>query len=129
MGHAHGVDSGISTEKCRKVKQRFADRPVTLISLDRNQDLQHIGEKVLKASIERAKEFIKLGHASDGTSAKVNPNDLPQEVTQSRTIEQIGNSLTQLGPFGVDLGRCIPATAIADAIGSISIFVARIHLE
>jgi sugar phosphate isomerase/epimerase len=104
-GHAHGVEPGISTDKRREVKKRFADSPVKLIGLGSNQDFHHVDANALKSSINRAKEFIKLGHEIAGSGVKVKPNDLPKEVPQQKTIEQIGKALNELGAFASNLGQ------------------------
>jgi sugar phosphate isomerase/epimerase len=104
-GHAHGVEPEISAQKRTEVKQRFADSPITLIGMGTNQDFHHPDSKVLRASIDRAKKFIKLSHDIGGTGVKVKPNDLPKEVPHEKTIEQIGKSLNDLGAFGAELGQ------------------------
>src|SRR3954466_12799424 len=58
-GHAHGVEPGISANKCRELKQRFADSPVKLVGLGSNEDFHDLDSNSLRASIDRAKEFIK----------------------------------------------------------------------
>lgn len=103
--HKHGVDPEISAEKRREVKQRFADSPVKLVGVGSNQAFHYPDQAQLRASIERAKAFIKLSHDVGGSGAKVKPNDLPKDVPQQKTIEQIGRSLNELGAYAADLGQ------------------------
>lgn len=103
--HAHGVDPEISSEKRVEVKKRFADCPITLVGLGCNECFHHADPKVLAASIARAKQFIQLGHDVGGSGVKVKPNDLPKDVPQEKTLEQIGKSLNTLGAFAADLGQ------------------------
>jgi sugar phosphate isomerase/epimerase len=104
-GHAHGVEPSISSAKRREVKQRFADSPVKLVGLGSNEDFHDIDASSLQASIQRAKEFIKLSHDLGTSGVKVKPNDLPKEVSQQKTIEQIGKSLNELGAYAADHGQ------------------------
>ena len=103
--HAHGVEPGISADKRREVKKRFADSPVTLVGLGSNEDFHDIDAKSLRTSIDRAKEYIKLSQEIGGSGVKVKPNDLPKEVPRQKTIEQIGKALNELGAFASDLGQ------------------------
>ncbi len=104
-GHAHGVEPSISADKRREVKQRFADSPVKLLGLGSNEAFHNVDASSHKSSIDRAKEFIKLSHAIGGSGVKVKPNDLPKEVPQQKTIEQIGKALNELGAFAADFGQ------------------------
>jgi len=104
-GHAHGVEPGISADQRSEVKKRFAGSPVTLVGLGSNEDFHDVDAKSLRSSIDRAKEFIKLSHEIGGSGVKVKPNDLPKEVPQQKTIEQIGKALNELGVFASDLGQ------------------------
>jgi sugar phosphate isomerase/epimerase len=104
-GHAHGVEPGISADKRREVKQRFADSTVKLVGLGSNEDFHDVDANSLKSSIDRSKEFIQLSHDIGGSGVKVKPNDLPKEVPQQKTVEQIGKALNELGAFAADLGQ------------------------
>lgn len=104
-GHAHGVEPDISADKRREVRKRFADSPVKLVGLGSNEDFHDVDANSLKNSMDRAKEFIKLSHEIGGSGVKVKPNDLPKEVPQQKTVEQIGKSLNELGVFASDLGQ------------------------
>jgi sugar phosphate isomerase/epimerase len=120
--HAHGVEPEISDNQRRDVKTRFADSPITLVGLGCNEDFHDVDPSSLKKSIERAKAFIRLGHDVGGSGVKVKPNDLPSEVEQQKTIEQIGKALNQLGAYAADYGQqlrlevhgqCAPLPTIA----------------
>jgi sugar phosphate isomerase/epimerase len=104
-GHAHGVEPNISADKRREVKKRFADSPVKLVGLGSNEDFHDVDAISLKNSVDRAKEFIKLSHDIGGSGVKVKPNDLPKEVPQQKSIEQIGKSLNELGAFAAGYGQ------------------------
>jgi sugar phosphate isomerase/epimerase len=103
--HAHRVEPTLSVKQRREVKRRFADSPVMLVGLGSNEDFHDADATSLKASIKRAKEFIKLSHDVGGSGAKVKPNDLPNGVPHERTIEQIGRALNELGSYAADYGQ------------------------
>ena len=105
--HAHGVESNLSAQQRREVKKRFDDSPVTLLGPGTNFAFHHANASRLRKDIEGAKEYIKLSHDCGGTGVKVKPNDLPKNVPQDKTIEQIGKSLNELGRFGADYGQKI----------------------
>ncbi len=103
--HAHGVEPSIGAAKRAEVKKRFADCPVVFVGMGCNEAFHSPDPKELKASIERAKGFIKLSHDLGGSGAKVKPNDLPKGVPQEKTIEQIGRALNELGKYAAAYGQ------------------------
>lgn len=103
--HAHGVEPKISPAKRAEVKKRFADSSVVLVGLGSNEAFHHPDPQRLQQAIERTKAFIKLSHDVGGRGVKVKPNDLPKEVPQEKTIEQIGKALKELAAFGADYGQ------------------------
>ncbi|MBN2183384.1 MAG: sugar phosphate isomerase/epimerase, partial [Sedimentisphaerales bacterium] len=103
--HAHGVEATLDAQKRSEVKKLFDDSPVTLVGLGTNFDFHHTNQQNLERSIEGAKRYIQLSHDVGGTGVKVKPNNLPPDVPQEKTIEQIGKSLNELGRFGADLGQ------------------------
>ncbi|HCO93735.1 MAG TPA: xylose isomerase, partial [Phycisphaerales bacterium] len=105
--HAHGVESNLNARQRRDVKKRFDDSPVTLLGPGANFAFHHADASRLRKDIEGAKEYIKLSRDCGGTGIKVKPNDLPRNVPQEKTIEQIGKSLNELGRFGADYGQQI----------------------
>ena len=105
--HAHGVESDLSAAQRREVKKRFDDSPVMLLGPGTNFAFHHADASRLRKDIDGAKEYIKLSRDCGGTGVKVKPNDLPKNVSQEKTIEQIGKSLNELGRFGADYGQKI----------------------
>ena len=105
--HAHGVEATLNAEQRQQVKKRFDDSPVMLVGLGTNFAFHHVDHEKLKRDIEGAKEYIKLSHDVGGSGVKVKPNDLPKNVPHEKTIEQIGNSLNEVGRFGADYGQQI----------------------
>ena len=105
--HAHGVESDLNTRQRREVKKRFADSPVTLVGLGTNFAFHHTDPARLRRDINGAKEYIRLSNDVGGSGVKVKPNDLPKDVPQEKTVEQIGKALNELGRFGADYGQKI----------------------
>jgi sugar phosphate isomerase/epimerase len=105
--HAHNVMPNLNAAQRLEVKKRFVDSPVQLIGLGTNQQFDYVDQGKLKASIERAKEFIRLSADVGGTGVKVKPNALHKEVPVEKTITQIGESLNELARYGAELGQQI----------------------
>ncbi len=105
--HAHGVESNLNAAQRREVKKRFDDSPVMLLGPGTNFAFHHADPTRLRKDIDGAKEYIKLSHDCGGSGVKVKPNDLPKNVPQEKTIEQIGESLNELGQYGADYGQMI----------------------
>ncbi len=105
--HAHGVEPTLSAARRKEVKKMFADSPVKIVGLGTNQQYDFIEPDKLKESIERTKEFIKLGADIGGSGVKVKPNAFHKEVPHGKTIEQIGKALNEVGKFGADYGQKI----------------------
>jgi sugar phosphate isomerase/epimerase len=105
--HAHGVEPSLSAQERLEVKKRFADSPVELLGPGTNECYDSPDPKKLAASIEATKAFVKLSHDCGGSGVKVKPNDLPKDVPQEVTIEQIGKSLNVVAAFAADYGQRI----------------------
>lgn len=106
-GHAHKVERNLSRAQRAEVKQRFADSPVTLVGIGSAEEFHHPDPAALARAIAATKEFIRLSHDVGGSGVKVRPNDLPKNVPQEKTIEQIGKALNVVAAFGADYGQQI----------------------
>jgi sugar phosphate isomerase/epimerase len=102
--HAHGVEVALNQAQRREVKQRFADSPVELMGLGSAFDFHTPDQGKLRADIAATKEYIVLAKDVGAPGVKVRPNGLPKEVPKEKTLEQIGNSLRELGEFGAGHG-------------------------
>jgi len=105
--HAHKVEANLTDAQRREVRKRFADSKVTLVSLGTNFAFHYPDEDRLKKEIEGAKQYVKLAHDCGASGIKVKPNDLPKGVPYTKTIEQIGRSLNELGQFAAGYGQKI----------------------
>jgi len=105
--HAHKVEANLTEAQRRDVKKRFADSKVTLVSLGTNFAFHYAEEDKLRKDIEGAKQYIKLAYDCGAPGIKVKPNDLPKGVPYTKTIEQIGRSLNELGQFAAGYGQKI----------------------
>jgi sugar phosphate isomerase/epimerase len=105
--HAHKVSPELSANERKEVKKRFADSPVEIVGLGTNQQYDYPDQNQLKASIERTKEFIRLGADIGGSGVKVKPNALHKEVPTEKTLAQIGGALHELAKYAADFGQQI----------------------
>ncbi len=105
VDHAHAVSNKLTAAQRAEVKKRFADSPVEFLGMGTNFDFHHTDPERVKANVEGAKAYIKLGHDCGGSGIKVKPNDLPKGVPVEKTTEQIGRSLNELGQYAADLGQ------------------------
>jgi sugar phosphate isomerase/epimerase len=104
-GHAHKVESGLSAAERAEVKKRFADTGVILVGLGTNFAFHYPEADRLRKEIEGAKAYVKLSADCGGLGVKVKPNDLPKDIPQEKTVEQIGKSLNEIGKFAADCGQ------------------------
>ncbi len=103
--HAHKVEANLNARQRAEVKKRFADSPVEVVGMGTNYAFHDPNPAKLRQNIEGAKQYIRLSADIGGSGIKVKPNDLPKNVPQDKTIEQIGKSLNELAAFGADLGQ------------------------
>lgn len=105
--HAHGVGLGLPMAERKEVRRKFQDSPVTLIGLGTNQQFDYPDPELLKESVQKTREYIRLSVDIGGSGVKVKPNQFHSEVAREKTIEQIGRALNDLGKFALDSGQQI----------------------
>lgn len=105
--HKHGVEITLDHAERRKVAARFADSPVECVGLGSACEYHSADPAELARNIQETKAFIELCHDIGGSGVKVRPNGLPQDVPEDRTLEQIGQSLNEVGKYGADYGVAI----------------------
>lgn len=102
--HKHGVEPTLSKAQRAEVKKRFADSPVRLWSLGSVCEYHSPDPAVLAQNIEDSKKFIELAADVGAAAIKVRPNGLPKEVSQEKTLEQIGKSMKLVGETAAAAG-------------------------
>lgn len=103
--HRHGVEVERTAAERAEIRKRFEDSPVDLYGLGSAFDYHTPDPAQLRRDIEATKTYIQLSHDVGASGVKVRPNGLPAGVPVEKTLEQIGNSLQELGRFGADLGQ------------------------
>jgi endonuclease IV len=105
--HKHGVEPSLSAQQRKEAKKRFADSRVTLVGLGSNENFDNPDPAILRKAIDTTKEFVKLAHDLGTSGVKVKPNDFHKDVPREKTIQQIGESLLELGKFAADYDQQI----------------------
>lgn len=103
--HAHGVESSLNAQQRREVKAQFADSTIVPVGLGTNFAYHYTDPERLKREIQGAKEYIRLSHDIGATGVKVKPDRLPQGVPVAQTVQQIGQSLNEVGQFAAEYGQ------------------------
>lgn len=104
--HAHGVELSLSPAQRLEVKNRFADSPVKLAQLGSTYEFHAIDPGELRKNIEGCKQYLQLAKDVGAPGVKVRPNGLQTKagVPVEKTLEQIGQSLRELGKTASDQG-------------------------
>jgi sugar phosphate isomerase/epimerase len=102
--HKHGVEPAISKEQRAEVKARFTGTKVRLLSLGTTCEFHSPDQTVVRKNIDECKRFIELAHDIGALGVKVRPNGIPKEVSEEKTIAQIGASLRECGEAAKSAG-------------------------
>src|SRR5699024_3626263 len=71
--HAHGVRLGMSAHELSEVRKQFEDSAVEVLGMGTNEEYDSPDPEILKANMDRTREWIRLSHAIGGTGVKVKP--------------------------------------------------------
>src|SRR5262249_42363443 len=98
-GHKHGVEPSISKDERAKVKAKFVDRGVKLLSLGSTCEFHSAKAEVVKQNIESCAQFVELAHDIGADGVKVRPNGLNVKmgIPADDTLKQIGHALQECG--------------------------------
>lgn len=105
--HSHGVHLGMSESELENVRKQFADSPIEVVGMGTNEEFDSPDPAVLKENMDRAKGWVRLSEAIGGSGVKVKPNGFHEGVPHEKTLEQIGQSLNELGLYAADHGQVI----------------------
>lgn len=103
--HAHKVEPSLSAAERGELKKRLADSPVTCVGLGSNERFDDPNPDVVRKAIDASKAFLQLSHDIGTSGVKVKPDRFWPDVAREKTIDQIGQSLLELGKFAADLGQ------------------------
>jgi sugar phosphate isomerase/epimerase len=103
-GHAHGVEPSLDAAARERVKKRFEQSKVRLLSFGSTCEFQSPDPAERKKQVETGKRFIELAHDTSAWGVKVRPNGLPKDVPQETTVRNIGACLRELGDYGHGYG-------------------------
>jgi len=102
--HKHGIEATLTKAQRADVKKKIADSALEGISLAHEYKYHFPDQKILRENIEGTKEWLQLAADVGAFSIRVFPNDLPDDVPEEKTMEQIGKSLAEVGKVGHNLG-------------------------
>jgi len=103
-GHKHGVEPTIDAAARAKVRERFTQTKVKLLSYGSTCEFESPDEAVRRQNIDLAKQFVDLAKDTGAIAVKVRPNGLPAGVPVDTTVKNIGASLHELGDYGQSKG-------------------------
>lgn len=103
-GHKHGVEPTLSPAERERVKSRFGQSKIRLLSFGSTCEFHSPDPAVRRKNIDEGKRWIELAHDTGAWGVKVRPNGLPKEVSDDTTIGRIAECLRELGDYGAGRG-------------------------
>ena len=105
--HRHGVEPGMAPADVDRVRQRFEQSRVRLLSLGSACEFHSPDMAVRRANVEETGRFVELAHDLGCWGVKVRPNGLPADVPQEVTVGRIAEALRACGDhaerFGIEI--------------------------
>jgi sugar phosphate isomerase/epimerase len=102
--HKHGVEPSIGPQERERVRKRFKNSKVRLVSYGTTCEFHSPDPAERKRQVEIGKQFVDLAHDTGALGIKVRPNGFPKGVPHEVTIQNIGNSLRPLGDYAATRG-------------------------
>lgn len=98
-GHRHGVEPSIGSEERARVKKRFANSRIRLLSFGSTCEFHSPDAAERARQVEIGRSFVDLARDTGALGVKVRPNALPKEVPADTTVANIGRALRELGEY------------------------------
>src|SRR5258708_37466237 len=99
-GHKHGVEPSISHDERSRVRRRFEQSKIRLVSYGTTCRFQSPDAAERNAQLEVAKQFVDLAHDTGALGIKIQPMGFPADVPRETSIRNFGASLHELGDYG-----------------------------
>ncbi len=99
-GHKHGVEPSISHEERSRVRRRFEQSKIRLVSYGTTCRFQSPDAAERKKQLDIARQFVDLAHDTGALGIKIQPMGFPEGVSKETTIQNFGASLRELGEYG-----------------------------
>jgi hypothetical protein len=103
-GHKHGVEPSIGVSERDRLRKRFEQSKIRLLSFGSTCEFQSPDADVRKQNVATGRQFVDLAHDTGAWGVKVRPNGFPSGVPHDVTIQRIGESLRELGDYGAGRG-------------------------
>jgi sugar phosphate isomerase/epimerase len=103
-GHKHGVEPSLGAEERRRVRDRFRNSKVKLLSYGTTCEFQSPDTAERRKQIDTAKAFVDLARDTGAMGVKVRPNGLPSGVPEAATVQTIGAGLHEVAEYGRSQG-------------------------
>ncbi|MCH2160869.1 MAG: PmoA family protein [Phycisphaerales bacterium] len=103
--HRHGVERLLDGKARQQTLERFADSPVTLVGIGSNERFDSPDPARLAAAMTATRQFLDLSADIGASGVKVKPDSFHRGVEREATLDQIGRSLRELGPYAADRGQ------------------------
>lgn len=103
-GHAHGVEVGLSADKRREVRARFADSTVQLAGLGSAFEYHSADPAEVRKNVDGTKAYVRLAHDIGAPGVKVRPNGVPKGEAPESAFARIGRGLHEVADDAQDFG-------------------------
>lgn len=103
-GHKHGVEPSISQEERLKVRRRFEQSKIRLVSYGTTCRFQSPVAAERQQQVDIGKQFVDLAHDTGAIGIKIQPMGFAEGVSKEATIQYFGTSLHELGDYGAAKG-------------------------
>ncbi|HEY1339825.1 MAG TPA: sugar phosphate isomerase/epimerase family protein [Bryobacteraceae bacterium] len=103
-GHKHGVEPSIGPEERARVRDRFRQSKVRLLSYGTTCEFQSPDPAERRRQIDAGKAFVDLARDTGAMGVKVRPNGLPAGVPLATTIQNIAAGIREVAEYGQSKG-------------------------
>ncbi|MDQ6663575.1 MAG: sugar phosphate isomerase/epimerase [Acidobacteriota bacterium] len=99
-GHKHGVEPSIGPEERARVRRRFTQSKIRLVSYGTTCRFQSPDPAEREKQLAVARQFVDLARDTGALGIKIQPMGFPEGVPKETTIQNFGGSLHELGDYG-----------------------------